>query len=106
MGTKKYKETIIKEENGLYPLSPPLHDDFAIDLTIPTPPQSPAPEYQLVLLIYLYEKSYTKQHFIIFRERVETDECEDIDDVEGSNYCDCIHDRPTVIIIFFYFIFQ
>jgi len=49
MGAKKYKETILKEENGLYSSSLPPNDDLIIDLTIPTPPQSPAPEYQLVL---------------------------------------------------------
>lgn len=50
MGAKKYKETMLKEVDGLYPLSPPSNDDLVLDLTIPTPPQSPAPEYQLVLI--------------------------------------------------------
>jgi len=50
MGAKKYKETMLKEENGLFSSSLPPNDDFVIDLTIPTPPQSPAPEYQLVLI--------------------------------------------------------
>lgn len=44
MGPKKYKETILIKE-PIYP----SNDDLALDLTIPTPPQSPAPEYQLVL---------------------------------------------------------
>lgn len=39
---------MINEENGLYPPTPPSNDELEIDLTIPTPPQSPAPEYQLV----------------------------------------------------------
>jgi len=43
MGAKQYKE-----ENGLFSSSMPPND-LVIDLTIPTPPQSPAPEYQLVL---------------------------------------------------------
>lgn len=43
MGGKKYKE-----ENGLYSSELPPNDDLVKDLTIPTPPQSPAPEYQLV----------------------------------------------------------
>lgn len=49
MGVKKYKESILKEDNGLFSSSMPPNDDLVIDLTIPTPPQSPAPEYQLVL---------------------------------------------------------
>jgi len=40
------------KENGLYPLSPLLNDELVIDLPIPTPPQSPAPEYQLVKIIF------------------------------------------------------
>jgi len=50
VGIKKYKESLLKEENILYPPSPPSMDGFVIDLTIPTPPQSPTPEYQLVLI--------------------------------------------------------
>lgn len=49
MSAKKYKESILKEDNGLFSSSMPPNDDLVIDLTIPTPPQSPAPEYQLVL---------------------------------------------------------
>jgi len=49
MGAKQYKEPMLKEENGLFSSSMPINDDLVIDLTIPTPPQSPAPEYQLVL---------------------------------------------------------
>jgi len=49
MGAKKYKESMLKEENGSFSSSMPPSDDLVIDLTIPTPPQSPAPEYQLVL---------------------------------------------------------
>lgn len=30
-----------------------------------------------------------------FRE-TENDDCEDIDDDGGSNFCDCIHDLPNV----------
>ncbi|XP_060849505.1 uncharacterized protein LOC132928685 isoform X1 [Rhopalosiphum padi] len=74
MGAKKYKETMLKEENGLFSSSLPPNDDFVIDLTIPTPPQSPAPEYQ---------------------ERVDNDNCEDIDDDGVSNFCDCIHTVET-----------
>lgn len=48
MTAKKCKEPMSKDENGLYPPSPLSNDDLVIDLTIPTPPQSPAPEYQLV----------------------------------------------------------
>jgi len=48
MGAKKYKESMSKEENGMFSSLPP-NDDLVLDLTIPTPPQSPAPEYQLVL---------------------------------------------------------
>jgi len=44
MGAKQYKE-----DNGLFSSSMSQNDDLVIDLTIPTPPQSPAPEYQLVL---------------------------------------------------------
>jgi len=50
MGAKKYKESVLKEENLLYPPSLPLNDELVLDLTISTPPQSPAPEYQLVLI--------------------------------------------------------
>lgn len=48
MGSEKCKESMLKEENGLYPWSPPItsNDELVIDLSIPTPPQSPAPEYQ------------------------------------------------------------
>lgn len=49
MGAKKYKDAMLKEENGLFSSSMPPNDEFVIDLSIPTPPQSPAPEYQLVL---------------------------------------------------------
>lgn len=46
MDSKKNKETVLKDENGLYlPLAPP-NDELVSDLSIPTPPQSPAPEYQ------------------------------------------------------------
>jgi len=54
MGAKKYKESMSKEENMFSSLPP--NDDLVLDLTIPTPPQSPAPEYQLVLnKLYFYE---------------------------------------------------
>jgi len=46
MGAKKCKDTIMKEENVLFSSSLLPNDDFVIDLSIPTPPQSPAPEYQ------------------------------------------------------------
>lgn len=49
MGAKKYKESMSKVENGMFSSLPP-NDDLVLDLTIPTPPQSPAPEYQLVLI--------------------------------------------------------
>ncbi|XP_060861131.1 uncharacterized protein LOC132938362 isoform X2 [Metopolophium dirhodum] len=74
MGAKQYKESMLKEDNGLFSSSMPTNDDLVIDLTIPTPPQSPAPEYQ---------------------ERVDNDNCEDIDDDGVSNYCDCIHTVET-----------
>jgi len=55
MGAKKYKESMSKEENGMFSSLPP-NDDLVLDLTIPTPPQSPAPEYQLVLnKLYFYK---------------------------------------------------
>lgn len=50
MDLKKYKESMLKEENILYPPSPPSNDELVIDFSISTPPQSPAPEYQLVLI--------------------------------------------------------
>lgn len=37
----------------------------------------------------------------VFRER-ENEDCDDIDDDGGSNYCDCIHELPTVINNFIY----
>lgn len=37
------------------------------------------------------------------RERDENDDCEDLYDHRGSNYCDCIHDPPSVICLFILF---
>jgi len=42
--------------------------------------------------------------FLIFRERVDNGNCEDIDDDGISNYCDCIHTvinqfRKNVLLI-------
>lgn len=39
--------------------------------------------------------------FFFFRERVDNDNCEDIDDDGVSNFCDCIH---TVMNRFIYLI--
>ncbi|VVC32864.1 Hypothetical protein CINCED_3A003595 [Cinara cedri] len=74
MTAKKCKEPIFKDEHDLYPPSPLSTDDLIIDLTIPTPPQSPAPEYQ---------------------EREENDDCITVDDDTSSNYCDCMSDSVT-----------
>lgn len=48
MSKEIYKDTILNE-NNLYP-PPPISKDELIKYSIPTPPQSPAPEYQLVLI--------------------------------------------------------
>lgn len=98
MGAKKYKETMLKEVDGLYPPSPPSNDDLILDLTIPTPPQSPAPEYQLVFILF-YTVVLKYNNIMIFRERVENDNCEDIDEERNSNYCDCLHDHPPTVIM-------
>jgi len=37
-------------ENGLYRPTSPSDNESIIDLSTPTPPQSPAPEYQLVIV--------------------------------------------------------
>jgi len=66
MGAMKYKETLSKEENGLFSSSLPPNDDLVIDLTIPTPPQSPAPEYQLVFIKLYFcaiQNNYNNNNF-------------------------------------------
>lgn len=83
----------------------PPPNELVIDLTIPTPPQSPAPEYQLVifLLHFLWVFSYNDLLLYYSRERDENDDCEDLYDHRGSNYCDCLHDPPSVICLLILF---
>lgn len=44
--------------------------------------------------------SFSIEYVLIYRERVENDDGEEVDDDGGSNYCDCIHDNTIVINIF------
>ncbi|XP_050420616.1 uncharacterized protein LOC126833365 isoform X2 [Adelges cooleyi] len=74
-GAKKYRESVLKDENGI-DLS--VYNSInLINGSAPiTPPQSPAPEYQ---------------------EKMENGDCENIDEDGESNFCDCLHDSTLTV---------
>ncbi|XP_050543455.1 uncharacterized protein LOC126906731 isoform X2 [Daktulosphaira vitifoliae] len=82
IGTKKYKESVLKESNGLDPPSPTSEisacSENSINMrnssTPNTPPQSPTPE---------------------FKEKFYNEEYENLDEDEGSSYCDCLREASV-----------